>query len=290
MKTLLIGDLHCDDQYLEELQSVSKEILTFDADAVIQLGDYYNKHTVSPETLKFGTEFAKKLKDKYKDVTILSGNGLHEWKNNFNVIQYMESLGIKIVGMEYKPIIDGKKCLFGHFMAYDSKLAFGSFHYTEKDLKEYDIAVLAHQHVCQDSQYYSHIGSVFYQTFGEVSDPNKRIGIIENGVLSWIPLKSPIPMIKVTDNSKLNKVKKNTKVKLVIDNFSEFKEMAQDLPKWKAKFKDFVYELKFQKETTEKPSKEINTNKTVLSIAEEINKITDNDVKQLLLEVFEIKL
>jgi predicted phosphodiesterase len=287
MRVLVIGDTHIDDPYLDELRPVFEEIMSYEADAVIHLGDYYNFNKPSPVSLNFGTEMARKLLDKYKDFTLLAGNGRHNWMNGHSVIDYLSYLGVQCVGMEYEREIDGKKILFGHHMTYASKLEYGSAHYGLEDLKKYDVVLLGHQHIPQDEQYFHHLGSVFYQHFNESKDPFKRVAVIENGKVEFIPLKSPVPMVDVTDPAKLPNINPKTKVRLIISDFETFKRHVNDLGKWKSKFAEFKYELRYQKTSAlvHKPTDQ--EKKRALSIIDEINRqVTQPQVRELLVAQF----
>lgn len=287
MRVLVIGDTHIDDPYLDELRPVFGEIMSHEADAVIHLGDYYNFSKPSPASLSFGTEMAGKLMDKYGDFTLLAGNGRHNWMNGHSVIDYLSYLGVKCVGMEHECVIDGKKALFGHHMTYASKLEYGSAHYGLEDLKKYDIVLLGHQHIPQDEQYFHHLGSVFYQHFNESKDPFKRIAVIENGKAGFIRLKTPIPMLDVTDAAQLPDINPRTKVRLIIQDFETFKRHVNDLGAWKAKFTEFRYELRYQRTSAQASGSSGKTKQKALSIIDEINRqVKQPEVRDLLIAQF----
>lgn len=288
MKILVIGDSHIDDPYLDELNSIFEEIISHDADELIHLGDFYNFRSPSPKSLLFGTEWAVKFLKKYKKVTILAGNGRHDWQDNVSAVEYLKLLGINVVGAEHERTIDKKKCLFGHHMAYESKLAYGTSFYSEDSLKKYDIVLLGHQHLPEDKSLFHHVGSCFFQHMNE-ADPikeqkGKRIACIEKGELSWIPLKSTIPMVNTSHIDDLDSLDKNTKVQLYITNYTQFKNFVNILPKYKKHFLDFKYELKFDKQEKVKENKKDTS--LLLTIEQEIENIKDPEVKDLLKKVF----
>ena len=292
MKLLVIGDTHIDDPYLDELRTIFAEIMEIKADAVVHLGDYYNLNKPSPASLAFGTEMAKSLMNKYKDFTLLAGNGRHNWMNGHSVVDYLTYLGVKCVGMEYEEVIDGKKVLFGHHMTNESYKEYGSHFYTVAELKkQYDLVLLGHQHIPQDiTPNIVHLGSAFYQHFNESKDPFKRLAIVENGEIEFIPLKSPIPMIDVTEVSELQKINPRTKVRFLISSFDAFKKSINGLAEWRNKFVEFKYELRYDKTFSKaKAEHKANTQDAQkrLSIIEEINRqVKDDEVRDLLVAQF----
>jgi len=288
MRVLVIGDTHIDDPYLDELQGVFEEIMSYDADAVIHLGDYYNHCKPSPQSLYFGTVTAKKMLQKYKSFTLLSGNGRHNWLNGHSVIAYLKEFGVECVGMELKRTIEGLNCFFGHYMTNESYKEYGSHEYTVKDLKKHDLVLLGHQHICQDiAPNIFHLGSVFYQTFAEAQDPHKRIAVIENGQWQFIPLKSPIPMVDVTDPRQLPNIDAKTKVRLIISDFESLKKIVSDLETWKKKFIEFKYDLRYERTFAKTEKSENKHENRKVTIIDEINRqVKDKAVRELLLAQF----
>lgn len=290
MRTLIIGDSHIDDKYIPELEEIFEEIMSIDADAVIHLGDLYNNNRPTPKELDFGTAVAQSLKEKYGDVTILSGNGRHESLHNYHIVSYLHVLGIKLPGMSLRREIDGLNCFFGHYMTNESYREYGNPDITVKELKKYDIVLLGHQHSPQDEKYFHHLGSILYQNFNEVDDPYKRVGIIENGKLNFIQLKTPIPMVDVNSLDALEDLKPNVKARLVFGSFAQFKREIGDVKRYKNKFVDF--QTKFDFETNVTKNETLETGKVEKKplqelIFNEIENIEDIDVKQLLKTQFE---
>lgn len=292
MRLLVIGDTHIDDPYLDELRAIFAEIMDIKADAVVHLGDYYNFNKPSPESLAFGTEMAKKLVSRYRDFTLLAGNGRHNWMNGHSVVDYLSYLGVKCVGMEYETVIDDKKILFGHHMTNESYKEYGSHFYTVADLKKkYDLVLLGHQHIPQDiATNIFHLGSVFYQHFNESKDPFKRIAVIDDGEIEFIKLKTPIPMMDVTDLECLTELDQRTKVRFLISSFEAFKKSVNGMAEWRNKFIEFKYELRYDKTFAKaKAEQKGNSNDDVKrkSIIEEINRqVKDEAVRELLIAQF----
>jgi len=289
MRTIILGDSHIAEPYLDELDEVFKEILQYDADECIHLGDFYNNNKSSPKELVFGTQIASALKKKYGKVTILSGNGRHEWLNDSSLITYLKELGIETPGMELKKTIDGKKCFFAHYMTNGSMLEYGSADITLSALSKYDLVLLGHQHIVQtlvEGKIY-HLGSLFWQHWNESVDKYKQIAMIENGELKFIQLKTPKPMIDIKSEKELPNMCKNNKVRLIISSFDQFKRVVNRVKDWESEFKEFKTKLDFEN----KPEKQekISTEKKKFTkdlIFKEIEKVEDKEARELLLEQF----
>ena len=59
MRTLIIGDIHIEENSIEEISSIfEKDIFVIKADKIIQLGDLFDKNRPSPKELKFTTKFS----------------------------------------------------------------------------------------------------------------------------------------------------------------------------------------------------------------------------------------
>ena len=291
MRVLVIGDTHIDDPYLDELKLVFDEILTHKADKVIHLGDYYNSNKPTPKCMEFGTKMATRLLEQYKDVTVLAGNGRHNWLEDYSVVGYLSYLGVKVMGMELEQELDGKKCFFGHYMTNESYKEYGSHEYTVADLQKYDIVLLGHQHIPQEiTPKIHHVGSSIYQHFNEVKDPSKRLAVIENGVLSFIPLKSPIPMKDCTSAKEIDATDARTKVRFLIPDFQTFKNEVGNFKRWKEKFVEFKHDLRFEKTHTQAQTEKIQSKEKASSseiIMSEVEEIKDNEVKLLVKQQFE---
>ncbi len=109
MKTLLFSDPHIDTNSIDELNVIFKEIINFNADSLIMLGDYYDRGShpddrrrPSAREIEFGTRWAYKFKQKYKDVVFLTGN--HDLDRDYSTISYLQYLNIILPGQptEYK--------------------------------------------------------------------------------------------------------------------------------------------------------------------------------------------
>ncbi len=290
MKTLLIGDLHIEEPAIDELHNTFKEVFTYKADSVIQLGDFFQFNRPTPKELDFGTDLICKLKKKYKKVTILSGTGSHDTLHGHSVINFFKHLKVNAVGTTYEETIDNLKCCFGHWMTNKSILEYGSYKHTITELAKYDLVVLGHQHQYQqltDKIY--HLNSVRFQNFNETVDKYKRIAMIEDGKLTFIPLKSPIPMVDVYSIEELDKLDANTKARLIISDFSEYKKAVMRISEWDKKFEKFRLKCNYEKTDTKVSEVQVAkiTNQDLIKVLkEEVNKIKDKEVKDILLKQF----
>ena len=283
MKTLIIGDIHIEKDSIQEINSIFTEITGIKADGVILLGDFYDKNRPTPEELEYGTRVIKNLKAYYKDITLISGNGVHDFVNGRSIIEYLQYLGINAVVGDY---VDNNM-LFAHYMLYESKLQYGTGKCGIKDLAKYDKVFLGHQHTPQTLQKKRiwHVGSIRYCNWNESEDPFKRVMLIEDGKVKSIKLESPIPMINVHNLEELDQIDARSKVRWIISNFVELKNSAEIIKKYKDKFAEFKVKVDIKKEDN-KPTEKVENGKLKELIYKGIEKIKDEDVKDLLKEQF----
>jgi len=288
MRTLIIGDLHINERSIPEIEEIfDKDIIPIDADRLIQLGDFYDSNFPSALELKFGTNFAKHLAQRYDNVIILSGTGTHDLCRGYSVIEYLQE--IKGVHANKGDYIEGMNLFCGHFMLYESKLAFGSANIGIKDLSKYSKSFLGHQHspqtLLKDKIY--HLGSIRFCSFNEVND-KKHVVVLEDGKLTFIPIKSCIPMQDVTDVTELLDIPFNTKVRVIFNSFDDYKKNASYVNKIGKKFFLFKILMNFQESKILIQSS--NKLDSIISksniIKDYIMKIEDKDVRQMLEQQF----
>lgn len=285
-KDLVIGDVHIEEKSIPELEGIFKEILSIKADSLVQLGDLFNNNRPTPMELRFATSIVKKLKKKFKDVTIISGTGIHDTLHDVSVIEFFKELGINAVKGDY--IRDN--ILYGHFMVNESKLSYGTGRCGIKDLAKYDKVFLGHLHLFQELKVDKiyHPGSIRFQNFNELSDPFKRIIILEDGKITFKRLKSPYPMIQVRSLAELKKIEPGKKkVRLVINSFEQFKKEVNEIGAWRHKFHVFKVKLDFENKPKLNMSNTLATTKLKDILKESIEKIKDVEVRKLLKEVLE---
>jgi DNA repair exonuclease SbcCD nuclease subunit len=287
-KTLIIGDLHINERAIEEIETIfDKDICPIDADRLIQLGDYYDSNFPSALELKFGTNLAKRLSSKYREVIILSGTGTHDLCRGYSVIEYLQE--VKGVHANKGDFIEGVDLFCGHFMLYESALAFGSANMGIGDLSKYDKVFLGHQHSPQTlvKNNIYHLGSVRYCSFNEVND-KKHVVLLEDSKMSFIALKHCIPMLDVSDVSQLEQIDARTKVRVIFNSFEDYKKNASYVNKLGKKFFQFKLKLNFEESKiiiNQSNKLDTNINKSNI-IKDYITKIEDKDVRQMLEQQF----
>ena len=281
---LIIADPHIVELALLELEGIFNEIYQQEADKLIILGDYYNSKKPNAKEILFGTKWAVKFKEKYKNVIFLRGN--HDRTQDVSAIDYLQYFGISIVDER----VDEYNNYFGHFMVEGSKFEYGTYKYTIKQLAHYNMVFLGHQHSFQAiKDHIWHIGSVRYVGFNEVCDKSKYLLKLGEKP-EFIPLKSPIPMKDVKSITELPYIEANTKVRMVISSFAQFKKEINEIPKYKDKFVEFKLKLEFGDKIIAGDNKDIKREKKNLTqlITQYIEKIADKDVKELLKKQMEV--
>lgn len=287
-KTLIIGDTHIDEASINEIEAIFEaEVfpLASVCQRVIQLGDYYDKNKPTPLELKYGTNLAKRLKELFGEVVIISGTGEHDLFHDTSVIEYLEAVGAKTIKGDY--IKDN--ILYGHFMTNESRFEYGTAKHTVSELSKYKYVFLGHQHNPQDiTNKIFHVGSMRYVNFNEVDD-TKRIFVLDDSErIDVINLISPISMIDVYDVADLEKLTARMKVRYVCESFEDFRKNASTLNKLGKKFVQFKIKLNFKDEAKKEliaskvEAKSISKDEIIKAY---IDKIEDKEVAKLLKEI-----
>ena len=288
-KILICGDSHIEEKAIPELTRIFGEILKIKADSFVQLGDFFEHNRPTPAELKFASSIVKKLKKKFKDVTIISGTGNHDLLHDTSVIEFLKELGINAIKGDYVK----DNILFSHYMLNESKLEYGTGKCGIKDLAKYDFVFLGHQHLFQELKIDKiyHPGSIRFQNWNEVTDPFKRIIILNKGKIQFKKLDSPYPMLDVHSIKELKKVEPGKKkVRIIINSFDQFKKEVNEINKIKHKYFELKVKLNFNNTVIAKPEKTVTQSKKLLDILKEgIKKIKDKDVRKLLEEVINEK-
>jgi len=285
IRTIICGDLHIDERSIPEIDSIfSNDILSIESDRFIQLGDWFQSNRPTPLELTYSTQLVLKLKQHYKEIVILSGTGEHDLLHNESVISHLASLGVKTIKGDY---IDNT-ILYGHFMVNESRFAFGTARCGLKDLEKYQYVFLGHQHSPQDlTTTIFHIGSIRYCSFNEVGD-RKQIMILQDGLIANIELKSLIPMLDVTDVTKLEQLEPRNKVRVIFNSFEDYKKNASYVNKLGKKFFQFKILTNFKESNILVQSSnrlDIKINKSNI-ISSYLDNIKDIEVRNLLKEQF----
>jgi DNA repair exonuclease SbcCD nuclease subunit len=279
MTKLIIGDTHIIEKDIPELEKIFQEIIQQDAGEFIFLGDYYDRKNPNARELLFGTEWACKFRDKYKNVIFLKGN--HDKTQNISAIDYLKYLGIGVIS----EFTDENNNFYGHFMTNQSKYEYGIYKYTVSQLAQYNMVFLGHQHSFQEiAGHIWHLGSVRYVGFNEVSDKGKYILKLGEKP-QFIQLHSPIPMVDIHSLKELSdRDLVGYKVRLIISSFDQFKKEINQISKYKNNYSEFKLKLEFGSDISKKQDKiEIQKQRKLEDIITKyIEKIEDKDVRSLL--------
>ena len=285
-KRIICGDIHINERAIEEIDKIfEKDIFTVQADSFLQLGDFFDKNTPSPLEEKYASELILKIKQHYKEVIVLSGNGEHDIIRNTSIIEHFASLGVKTVVGDYIE----NDILYGHWMVKEAKQAFGSGKYSKDELNKHTLVFLGHEHIGEviNPNIYQ-MPSIRYVSFNEVNT-KKYIAILEDNLLCpFIELKSYISMQDVTNVTDLEQIDARTKVRVIFNSFDDYKKNASYVNKIGKKF--FLFKIKMNFEESKIILNQSNKLDTTISkssiIKDYIAKIGDVDVRKLLEDQF----
>ncbi|MHA1437948.1 MAG: metallophosphoesterase [Promethearchaeota archaeon] len=287
---IIFTDPHIEEKYLDELDDVFKEIYTkgVKGEEMVMIGDYYERVKLTPKELFFGTQWAWKFAQKFKTTFVIGNHGL---AGGESIILYLKFVGINVIP-EYLAEVGGKKVYFGHFMTNKSLFEYGSSAITVKEVeKKADYILLGHQHNPQElSPTVFHLGSCRYVNFNEVRDKEKQYATVDDfGKLMFYPIKSATQMKDVYSSDELSDILPNTKVRMVIKSYEQFKKEINGLAQWRDKFIEFKVKLDFEKsKASTQVKREIKKEQSLEKLVYKwISTIKDPDVQQVLKEVFE---
>ena len=280
---LTFGDPHIDEKSIDELSITFDEIVKKYGGkdyTMIMLGDFYDKKRPTPLEILFGTKYTSIFKEKFKEVIFLRGN--HDKTEKISSTDYLKYLGIKVVD-DY--VFD--KMFFGHGMTNHSMMEYGTAVYKVKELEEkYKLSVLGHLHMFQRvTSKIFHPGSVRFCGFNEVEYPTKYVGIIKNRKIEFKKLDSVIPMKDVESIDELKKIDKRTKVRIIFNDWEQYKNEINHLRKLIKFIEPIKIKLDFKilAKKTKKVEKTYKLNKLLQKCLKEI---TDSEVKELVKEQF----
>lgn len=286
MRSLVIGDTQLDKPSIEELMLIHQEILTYQADNIIHLGDFFEKNRPSPKEIEIGAMITRQWVERFKSVIILSGNH-DDLDDKTSSVDYLKYVGAKV----YHTAMDFGPYFFGHFFVDKSPLPVNlqkeklqSLEALEKDHK---FVLLGHVHdftKMSDKSY--HLGSVRYCSFGEKDEP-KRLAILENNKIEFKNINSTIPIKTVSDSKELEKIDPDTKVRLIVSSFADMKNVVSKINAWKSMFYQFKLKLDFTAESLpsiETP-KERKSNGQI--IKKWLEQVEDQEVREELVLEFE---
>ena len=271
---LIFSDLHILEKDLDECSLVTSEIISladkFKVDTVISLGDNFNNINPNPIELNFLANFINKLEN--RQIILLAAQSHESINKELSVLDHYGILNnnVKVV----KEYIDRNLLYCGHFYVKESLKGKYGTTISKEQLKQYRQCYLGHQHSFQIIKPNTcQLGSCRFINFDEI-ESHKTVAIIENyeehmPKTSFIALSSPYPM-KVyhlsTSSSnppennlyhlnigslkaELDQLSLKTKVKVIIEDFSSFKEFISFEVQYKSKFVKFIRENKFELST-----------------------------------------
>jgi DNA repair exonuclease SbcCD nuclease subunit len=301
----IVGDTHVEEDALEELDKIFLEIMEFESENLIFLGDIFHKNNPTPKEIDFVMRWFKKFQTVHKSITVILGN--HDLYAGFQTTSLLRHLGVEVSG--------DSKCnyttplgtfLLGHFFVNES-----IFNYAENTssiatlAKDFKYVFLGHQHRFQKLAGNAwHLGSIRYVNFSEYEEPlmPKQILLIDqSGTLTFQELKSPYILKQFSSVDELYECYKrlaNQRFCVITDKirlkYIDFDTYKTDINKLDAISKtlpvihpikiklDFEGNIKLVKQyDTELRKQQLTTDEVVKRW---LDSITDKDVKEILQE------
>jgi predicted phosphodiesterase len=289
MKILVVGDVHITESSIPEVTKIFQEIMGYDADVFVQLGDFVDKKQLTAKEQHFVAELTHQLNTKYKRVIFIVGNH-PEIEPGISSMSWTHFVGKTEVIHDdvVKLCFDGKTCLFGHFFE-DGAVDFDTETVSLKTLEPFHVALLGHFHVRKGH----HLGSVRFCRFDEATEPKKYIAMIDTKelipipnqgnppMIKYIELKFPTSMADITDIKKLDKIKPETKVRYTVNSFAEYKRIISALDAYKKKFIEFKIKKDFKDDIINVP-----TTTKKLNCTELLNNVADVEIREILSKYF----
>ena len=250
MRLVVFGDSHINQNNIEELEKVFKEIYFYlnNNSFLICLGDYYDKNKLSAQELEFGTCWANKFRKEVKKFYLLRGNHplvAKEVNKYQSSIEYLKYLDIKI----FDEVVVNK-IYFAHKFTDKTNINLvnrnPNFEISLKELENYKYSLLGHFHSFQEliPKRAYHLGSCIWTSFNEVNDEHKYIAIINKNV-KFVKLSSPTPMRDVDNIGELQSISNKTKVRYIFNSFEQLQKEINEVNKLKNKFYSFKVKLNF---------------------------------------------
>lgn len=279
MKTLIFTDSHISIDSLEELNNIFKEIISYSAERLIMIGDYFHKKNPTTKEILFATRWATEFKKKYKDIIWVRGN--HDKIQEISSVDYLKYLDLNVVD-DYT---DENNNYFGHFMVVGSWQGFEEKISAIMLQNKYNFILLGHQHSFQQfSDKMFHLGSCRFVSWGESRDKNKQIALIDDDSILFIPLHSPIPMIDVVSALELDNIDKMTKVRFIINDFNTLQKIVNQIKNLKEKFISFDIRIDIKLETANREDSFIQEDNIKILLMKKINdEKLDAKVKEIII-------
>lgn len=292
---VFLGDLHIEQDSIEECIKLAEYISTIKADTLIQLGDWSDCNKFTTDELYCSTYMANLFKSKFKNVIVIQGNHDLAQKNKA-IIDYLEFLGITILHDDSVVSINNVNFRLGHWFIDKSWDAFGKYRYKLEDLTKQNkkdkvkYTLLGHQHNFQDmskKDYVFHLGSARYVNFGENGELPKHYAYFNGKSLELKYIEGLRPLINATTIEDLIKAPSDAKVRYIFKSFKQLKDELDTVNELGKKYFQFKKKLDFDNVIS--TGEEVNTEKknTKQIIKEWLKqKIDDPEVKKLLVSEF----
>lgn len=187
---LVIGDLHQDERRERAIEtaiaSIFKQIKGRQFSKIILLGDLFDKKPTTKERVLLA-QFLKRLRDHSKQIHFIIGNGKHTFEKGFIYEQDWMELCQDFYQHEELKLA---QFVFGHYEVKGTKYINGAVSQSEKEVDSKKTYLLGHIHQPGCSfKNVNYVGSIYKTDFSESKD-EKRIAIIENDQISWLPIES----------------------------------------------------------------------------------------------------
>jgi len=310
MNYLFFSDIHIEKDELTECGLVLDEILDlcnqYKVDQVFNLGDTFDtfipKNKISRPTSEEFDLFSNFIINLNRPMVILVADSHESENQDISILNHFSLLKETITTV--KEYHDEDYLFLGHFGLKESKINnFGTTH-SILDFKKYKYALLGHFHSFEQvGKNCIQLGSCRWINFNESQDKVKVVTLCENykeKTEKWriIPLKSPYPMIdlkvstakagaKSEDKNwqdRLNSLPKNTKIRLIFNDFKSYSNSINDLEQYMQKFVKFVVKKDFlisNNTLITAKSKDINLKESLMTYLEK-NKVNE-EIKKILL-------
>jgi DNA repair exonuclease SbcCD nuclease subunit len=304
---LIFSDAHIRERDLTECQLVSGEIISLCKEHKItrcyNAGDTFDGLTPDSQSLDLYANFVEKLNI---PITTIVASSHESTTSQDSILNHYGILSKKInLVREYK---DGNDLFIGHFIIVEAKKGRFGATISKNDLKNYRYVFLGHQHSPETIDNVIQTGSVRYISFDESEDESKYVYVIQDykgdkEKLVKIPLSSPYPMQDIylggIEPKSLNRavLAKNsaqlrgvldgllalTKVRIIFQDFNEYKEFLPFYKDYEQKFVLLKSKLNFILTAKEEVKKEAVPFKNIL-IAWLIKNNINEEIRKILLE------
>jgi DNA repair exonuclease SbcCD nuclease subunit len=251
---LIFTDPHLKEKHLQECKLIFDEIISiaqeYQVDTVFDAGDTFDQVNPLPCEQDLFSLFITKLNRSLIVVAAQSHESLTREESVLNHYAILNN-DVSVV----KDWTDDRMFV-GHFMVNEAKLKGGTV--TKCELAKYKYVFLGHEHV---SEFIKpniwQLPSARYVNFNEASESFKWVMVLKNyntpeEELIKVPLKTPYKMYEFEVRRdiqglwcRLDELSANSKVKVKIYRYVDFKDFILREKEYRLKFDTFVYENKF---------------------------------------------